>query len=58
MSRSKDLKGYIKHGCEEALIEIELQGDGGDKPNPVVKRRLARSGANEWVSVLFRSSIH
>jgi len=49
VSRATDLKGFIKKDEDEALIEIELQGDGGSAPNPVVKRIFGRDGKHEWV---------
>ncbi|KAH0538080.1 hypothetical protein FGG08_005292 [Glutinoglossum americanum] len=43
LGRAKDVSEYVKHGCREASIEIELAGEPG-KPNPVIRRRIQREG--------------
>ena len=50
VSRSQDIKGYIKNDQQTALIEIELQGDPG-QANPVVKRILSREGKKDEYQV-------
>ncbi|KAL8824374.1 MAG: hypothetical protein Q9191_005097 [Dirinaria sp. TL-2023a] len=44
LGRAKDVAEYVKHGCQDALIEIELAGDGTFKRNPVVQCKIARDG--------------
>ncbi|KAI9778036.1 MAG: Structural maintenance of chromosomes protein 5 [Geoglossum umbratile] len=43
LGRAKDVSEYVKHGCREASIEIELAGKPG-KANPVIRRRIQREG--------------
>lgn len=43
LGRAKDASEYIKHGCQEAIIEIELAGPPG-KRNVVITRVIKREG--------------
>ncbi|KAI9768913.1 MAG: Structural maintenance of chromosomes protein 5 [Geoglossum simile] len=43
LGRAKDVSEYVKHGCREASIEIELAGNPG-RSNPVIRRRIQREG--------------
>ncbi|RMD42656.1 hypothetical protein DV735_g2471, partial [Chaetothyriales sp. CBS 134920] len=48
LGRAKDAAEFVKHGCAEATIEIELQrrpsGPGATARNPVLKRVIRRDG--------------
>lgn len=44
LGRAKDVADFVKHGCRQATIEIELQGRPG-KRNPVVTRIIKREGS-------------
>ncbi|KAL1960517.1 hypothetical protein VTO42DRAFT_7816 [Malbranchea cinnamomea] len=45
LGRAKDPGEFVKHGCEEATIEIELKGDGRRfRANPVICRFIKREG--------------
>ena len=39
LGRASELKAFVKNGCEEGFIEIELKGVVG-KPNLVIRRHL------------------
>lgn len=43
LGRAKDIGAYVKHGCKEASIEIEVQGKPTDEVNPVIKRTITES---------------
>ncbi|KAI9828295.1 MAG: Structural maintenance of chromosomes protein 5 [Thelocarpon impressellum] len=43
LGRAKDVSEYVKHGCHEASIEIELAGRPGEA-NPVIRRQIKREG--------------
>lgn len=48
MGRATDLKSYVKQGCEEAQVEIELKAFHG-KRNPVIWRRFNKHDEkSEW----------
>ncbi|RAL11041.1 DNA repair ATPase SMC5 [Aspergillus homomorphus CBS 101889] len=44
LGRAKDTGEYVKHGCREAIIEIELAGGPRYRRNPVVSRTIKRDG--------------
>ncbi|KAI5284875.1 Structural maintenance of chromosomes protein 5, partial [Ascosphaera aggregata] len=44
LGRAKDVADFVKHGCRQAVIEIELQGRPG-KTNPVIRRVIRRDGS-------------
>lgn len=48
LGRAKDAAEYIKHGCKEATIEIELQratsGPSRTGSNPVITRNIKKEG--------------
>ncbi|KAL2830261.1 hypothetical protein BDW59DRAFT_23040 [Aspergillus cavernicola] len=44
LGRAKDTGEFVKHGCREATIEIELAGGPRFKQNPVVTRTIKREG--------------
>ena len=45
LGRAKDISEYVKHGCQEAIIEIELAGDGKrHKRNPIIRCNIRREG--------------
>ncbi|RPB01733.1 P-loop containing nucleoside triphosphate hydrolase protein [Choiromyces venosus 120613-1] len=41
LGRAKEISEFVKHGCETATIEIELQGKENER-NPVIKRKIGR----------------
>ncbi|RPB14744.1 P-loop containing nucleoside triphosphate hydrolase protein [Morchella conica CCBAS932] len=43
LGRAKDISEFVKHGAQEARIEIELQGQRGSR-NPIIVRRIIREG--------------
>ncbi|PWY83459.1 P-loop containing nucleoside triphosphate hydrolase protein [Aspergillus heteromorphus CBS 117.55] len=44
LGRAKDPGEFVKHGCREAIIEIELAGGPRFRRNPVVSRTIKRDG--------------
>ncbi|KAF7588677.1 Structural maintenance of chromosomes protein 5 [Aspergillus hancockii] len=44
LGRAKDPGEFVKHGCREATIEIELAGGPKFRRNPVVCRTIKRDG--------------
>ncbi|KAE8374881.1 P-loop containing nucleoside triphosphate hydrolase protein [Aspergillus bertholletiae] len=44
LGRAKDTGEFVKHGCREATIEIELAGGPRFRRNPVVTRTIKRDG--------------
>jgi len=42
LGRAKDISSFVKHGAQEAHIEIELQGKEGER-NPVIARKISRA---------------
>ncbi|KAI9044953.1 DNA repair ATPase SMC5 [Aspergillus affinis] len=44
LGRAKDPGEFVKHGCREATIEIELAGGPKFRRNPVVSRTIKREG--------------
>ncbi|GLI77866.1 structural maintenance of chromosomes protein 5 [Penicillium ochrochloron] len=44
LGRAKDLGEFVKHGCAEAKIEIELAGQPKLPSNPVICRTIKRDG--------------
>lgn len=44
MGRAKDPGEFVKHGCREASIEIELEGKPRFRQNPVIRRVIKRDG--------------
>ncbi|KAI9838989.1 MAG: hypothetical protein M1819_004197 [Sarea resinae] len=46
LGRAKDVAEYVKHGCQEAIIEIELAADPKrQRKNPVISRQIKRQGS-------------
>lgn len=43
LGRAKDIGEFVKHGCGEATIEIELKGKSGE-PNSIFKRQIKKEG--------------
>ncbi|KAG0127428.1 hypothetical protein HOY82DRAFT_613600 [Tuber indicum] len=41
LGRAKEISEFVKHGCDTAVIEIELQGKENER-NPVIKRKIGR----------------
>ncbi|KAI9809106.1 MAG: hypothetical protein M1825_002395 [Sarcosagium campestre] len=45
LGRAKDVAEYVKHGCHDSSIEIELAGNPAEKqPNHIVRRQIRREG--------------
>lgn len=48
LGRAKDAAEFVKHGCREASIEIELQGRANNRTgrtnNPIITRTIKREG--------------
>ncbi|KAJ5180084.1 hypothetical protein N7492_003294 [Penicillium capsulatum] len=44
LGRAKDVGEFVKHGCQEATIEIELAARPEDDCNPVIRRVIKRDG--------------
>ncbi|OJD18472.1 hypothetical protein AJ78_01528 [Emergomyces pasteurianus Ep9510] len=44
LGRAKDPAEFVKHGCEEATIEIELAKGRNQRANPVIRRTIVRKG--------------
>ncbi|ODH44929.1 hypothetical protein ACO22_00552 [Paracoccidioides brasiliensis] len=42
LGRAKDPAEFVKHGCEEATIEIELAKGPGHRQNPIIRRTIVR----------------
>lgn len=52
LGRAKDISEYVKHGCQEAMIEIELAGDGKThKRNPIIRCSIKREGNKSHFSI-------
>ncbi|WWD18357.1 hypothetical protein CI109_102807 [Kwoniella shandongensis] len=48
MGRAKELRAYVKQGCDEATVEIELKGRRG-KRNTVIWRKINREDEkSDW----------
>jgi chromosome segregation ATPase len=49
LGRAKEVASFVKQGAEESEIEIELKTLQEGKPNPVIRRHLARSdNRSDW----------
>ncbi|KAF6233100.1 hypothetical protein HO173_008644 [Letharia columbiana] len=52
LGRAKEVSEYVKHGCQEAMIEIELAKDGKRfKNNVVIRCNIKRDGNKTVFSV-------
>ena len=52
LGRAKDISEFVKHGCQEAMIEIELAGDGKRyKRNPIIQCSIKREGNKSHFSI-------
>ncbi|KAI9845607.1 MAG: Structural maintenance of chromosomes protein 5 [Thelocarpon superellum] len=52
LGRAKDVSEYVKHGCQEATIEIELaRMPGVQAENPVIRRHIKREGNKSQFSI-------
>ncbi|KIW38457.1 uncharacterized protein PV06_09418 [Exophiala oligosperma] len=50
LGRAKDPVEFIKHGCREASIEIELQRSADSPENPIITRVIKREGSKYTVN--------
>ena len=51
LGRAKELREFVKHGCDEATIEIELQGDPARRElrrNPIIRRMIKKDNKNSF----------
>lgn len=49
LGRATKIGEFVKHGMNDATIEVELQKRKGDRENPVVRLRIIRDGdLREW----------
>ncbi|EFQ97189.1 chromosomes protein 5 structural maintenance [Nannizzia gypsea CBS 118893] len=44
LGRAKDVAEFVKHGADEAIIEIELKAREGMNQNPIICRTIKREG--------------
>ncbi|EED15374.1 structural maintenance of chromosome complex subunit SmcA [Talaromyces stipitatus ATCC 10500] len=51
LGRAKDASEFVKHGCKEAIIEIELARGPPFKKNPVVRRVIKFEGNKSTFSI-------
>ncbi|KAI9670897.1 MAG: Structural maintenance of chromosomes protein 5 [Caeruleum heppii] len=52
LGRAKDVSEFVKHGHQEAMIEIELAARPGvHKKNPVIRRQIKREGNRSHFSI-------
>ncbi|KIW20423.1 hypothetical protein PV08_00998 [Exophiala spinifera] len=51
LGRAKDPVEFIKHGCREASIEIELQRSADSSQNPVITRVIKREGSKSVYTI-------
>ena len=51
LGRAKDVSEFVKHGCQEAWIEIELKGEPKKKKNPVIRCNIKREGNKTTFSI-------
>ncbi|KAJ5166202.1 uncharacterized protein N7482_004983 [Penicillium canariense] len=56
LGRAKDLGEFVKHGCAEATIEIELAGQPKLSTNPVICRTIKRDGNKSSFTVNGRNA--
>lgn len=57
LGRAKEVSEYVKHGCQEATIEIELAKDGKQfKKNVVIRCTIKREGNKSFFTVDGRPS--
>lgn len=49
LGRAKEVGAYVKHGCKEATIEIEIQGNKKDRVNPVIKRVIYENNSTKFI---------
>lgn len=48
LGRAKDVSEFVKHGCKEAIIEIELKADPQrQQTNPIIGCRISRDGGGK-----------
>ena len=50
LGRAKEIEEFIKHGADEAIIEIELAGNPDDEINPVIRRHIRRGGTKWYLN--------
>ncbi|PGG97940.1 hypothetical protein AJ80_09616 [Polytolypa hystricis UAMH7299] len=51
LGRAKDPAEFVKHGCREATIEIELASGGRYRRNPIISRTIVRDGNKSTFAV-------
>ncbi|MCJ1403788.1 Structural maintenance of chromosomes protein 5 [Xylographa trunciseda] len=55
LGRAKDVSEFVKHGCQEATIEIELQGRP-EQRNPLLRCVIKRDGNQSYYYINDKSS--
>ncbi|MCJ1390320.1 Structural maintenance of chromosomes protein 5 [Xylographa bjoerkii] len=55
LGRAKDVSEFVKHGCQESTIEIELQGRPEER-NPVLRCVIKRDGNQSYYYINDKSS--
>ncbi|KAL4805864.1 P-loop containing nucleoside triphosphate hydrolase protein [Aspergillus unguis] len=51
LGRAKDPGEFVKHGCREATIEIELAGGPKHASNPIITRTIRREGSRSTFTI-------
>jgi chromosome segregation ATPase len=56
LGRAKELGEFVKHGCREAEIEIELAAGPNLRRNPIIRRIIKREGNKNFFHIGDRSA--
>lgn len=51
LGRAKEIGEYVKHGCTQASIEIELAAQPGQNTNPVICRKIVKENNKSAFSI-------
>lgn len=58
LGRAKDISEYVKHGCDTAEIEIELQKKERMDRNPIIRHTIKREGNKSAWQLNGRNTTH
>ncbi|KAE9985330.1 hypothetical protein EG328_007583 [Venturia inaequalis] len=58
LGRAKDISEYVKHGCDTAEIEIELQKTDQMDRNPIIRHTIKREGGKSAWQLNGRTTTH
>ncbi|TID19621.1 structural maintenance of chromosome complex subunit SmcA [Venturia nashicola] len=58
LGRAKDISEYVKHGCDTAEIEIELQKTERMDQNPIIRHTIKREGNKSAWQLNGRTTTH